>query len=90
MAILNLTQPDQVAVGTTKYEVDWVLIDFKGRRVSIQLVGEHGEMKGFEFVGEDGQTVIGLLSTSDFRTRAMDDAILRRLIAVGLLNGNVV
>lgn len=89
MATITLTSPDQMKPGTTTYRVDWLLLDFAGSRVSIQVVGDHGETRGFEFVGTDGASVLTLISTGNFSARTLDDAVLRRLVAAGLLTGTV-
>lgn len=89
MATITLAARDQVQPGTQTYEVEHVFLHYNPPKVIIEVRGEHGERRGFQFDGAKGTTVLNLINAGNFSVRNLDDAILRRLVTEGMLDGTV-
>lgn len=89
MATITLTAKDQVRPGTQTYVVDHVYLCYDPAKVIIQVTGEHGEKRGFQFDGAVGATVLNLINKGNFSANNLDDAILKQLVARRLLDGVV-
>lgn len=102
---INLTVPDQVRAGTTSYRISEFNMNWIQGHISIELLGENGEIKTVQYrdvdvvteidgefvttVDRQGRALMVAMNTMDFSSVSLNRRIMNRLLADGHLVGAV-
>ena len=80
----------EIAPATSTYEIETLTLDVRGARIYIVLwCAATGKQKTHEYRDTTATQIMRALNTADLSVKSLQRRILERLIADGVLAGNV-